>query len=74
MNILDQLAAHARERVAADRNVVPEEALKDKEGLQTMRNLARNMIFLMKAIADAKEKYGLPEVERAEYTNFADGK
>ena len=53
---------------------VQEEALKDKEGLQTMRNLARNMIFLMRAIADAKEKYGLPEVERADYTNFADGK
>ncbi len=53
---------------------VKEEALRDKEGLQTMRNLARNMIFLMKAIADAKEKYGLPEVERADYTNFADGK
>ena len=37
---------------------------KDLEGLQTMRNLARNMAFMIKAIADAKEKYGLPEVER----------
>ena len=53
---------------------VKEEALRDKEGLQTMRNLARNMTFLMRAIADAKEKYGLPAVERADYTNFADGK
>ena len=50
------------------------DALKDREGLQTMRNLARNMVFLMKAVADAKEKYGLPEEERAVYTNFADGK
>ena len=53
---------------------VPEEALKDAEGLQTMRNLARNMVFMMRAIADAKEKYGLPEEEHTYYTNFADGK
>lgn len=30
MNILDQLAAHARERVGADRRRVPEEALRDQ--------------------------------------------
>ena len=53
---------------------VKEEALKDREGRQTMRNLARNMTFLMRAIADAKEKYGLPAVEKADFTNFADGK
>ena len=50
------------------------DALKDGEGLQTMRNLARNMVFLMKAIADAKEQYGLPVEERSVYTSFADGK
>ena len=53
---------------------VKEEALKDKEGLQTMRNLARNMTFLMKAIAEAKTRYGLPAVEKNDFTNFADGK
>ena len=47
---------------------------KDLEGLQTMRNLARNMAFLIRAIADAKEKYGYPEQERQHYTCFADGK
>ncbi|MBQ8305724.1 MAG: flavodoxin family protein [Blautia sp.] len=47
---------------------------KDLEGLQTMRNLARNMVFLMKAIADAKEKYGLPEQEHEFFTSFPDGK
>ena len=35
-----------------------------------MRTLARNMSFLMKAIADAKEKYGLPEKEPRIATNF----
>ena len=39
------------------------EAAFDAEGLQTMRNLARNMSFLMKSIALGKEKYGLPQKE-----------
>ena len=51
-----------------------EDVKKDLEGLQTMRNLARNMAFMIKAFADAKEKYGLPEVERNAFTSFPDGK
>ncbi|MBQ9824633.1 MAG: flavodoxin family protein [Solobacterium sp.] len=47
---------------------------KDAEGLQTMRVLARNMAFLMKGIALAKEEYGLPEAEKTVFTNFMDGK
>ena len=48
----------------------PGEAAEDAEGLQTMRTLARNMAFLMKGIALAKEKYGLPEEEDRIATNF----
>lgn len=48
----------------------PGEALKDEEGMQTMRTLARNMSFLMKSIAIGKEKYGLPEKEPHAWTNF----
>ncbi len=51
-----------------------EDVRKDLEGLQTMRNLARNMAFMMRAIGDAKEKYGLPAVERGSFTSFPDGK
>ncbi len=51
-----------------------EDVKKDLEGLQTMRNLARNIVFMMNAISDAKEKYGLPEVERGSFTSFPDGK
>ena len=51
-----------------------EDVKKDLEGLQTMRNLARNMAFMIRAIADAKEKYGLPAVERGSFTSFPDGK
>jgi len=51
-----------------------EDVKKDLEGLQTMRNLARNMAFLIKAIGDAKGKYGTPEVEQQYFTHFMDGK
>ena len=48
----------------------PGEAEQDLEGLQTMRTLAKNMIFLIKAIAMAKEKYGLPKKEQWQSTHF----
>ena len=51
-----------------------EDVKKDPEGLQTMRNLAYNMAFLIRAIHDAEEKYGLPELERGSFTSFPDGK
>lgn len=35
-----------------------------------MRELANNMIFLMKSIALGKETYGLPEKEKKIMTNF----
>ena len=46
------------------------EAREDAEGMQTMRTLARNMAFLMKAIALGKERYGVPEREPFQRTNF----
>lgn len=49
----------------------PGEAVQDEEGMQTMRTLARNMIFLMKSIALGKEQFGLPEKEaEAKRTSF----
>jgi multimeric flavodoxin WrbA len=50
-----------------------EDAKKDAEGLQTMRNLAHNMAFMIKAIADGKEKYGMPVQEHDSFTSFTDG-
>ena len=52
----------------------PEDVKKDLEGLQTMRNLGRNMAFLIKAIAAEKEKSGLPLEEHDSFTSFPDGK
>ena len=46
------------------------EAAHDLEGMQTVRVLARNMSFLMKSIALGKEKFGLPETEEWQATNF----
>ena len=52
----------------------PDDVKKDLEGLQTMRNLGRNMAFLIKAIAAEKEKNGLPLEEHDALTSFPDGK
>lgn len=49
---------------------VPGEAQQDAEGLQTMRQLARNMSFLVKSIHLGKEKFGLPKHEERIATNF----
>ena len=51
-----------------------EDVEKDLEGLQTMRNLGRNIAFMVKAISAQKEKEGLPEVEKSFMTHFMDGK
>ena len=47
-----------------------EQAVQDEEGLQVMRNLARNMTFLMKSITLGKEQFGLPEKEKKIATNY----
>ena len=46
------------------------EANEDGEGLQMMRTLARNMVFLMRGVELAKEKYGLPAREPSVWTHF----
>lgn len=48
----------------------PGEAAEDFEGLQMMRALAENMVFLMRSIALGREKYGLPVPEKRVSTNF----
>ncbi|MBN1364201.1 MAG: flavodoxin family protein [Syntrophaceae bacterium] len=49
----------------------PQEVLQDKEGMQTMRTLGRNMAWLLKSIAAGKKAgVGLPEKEKRIRTNF----
>ena len=49
----------------------PEEVLQDKEGLQTMRNLARNMAWLLHCIeAGKKAGISVPQPESGSTTNF----
>lgn len=47
-----------------------EDVLADEEGVQTVRNLARNMVFLMQAIADGQEAHGIPDRNKTTFTNF----
>lgn len=53
---------------------VAEDVELDREGLQTMRTLGRNMAFLIKSIALGKERLGLPPKEPWTPTHFMDGK
>ena len=47
-----------------------EDVMQDAEGVQNLRILARNMAFLLRAIAAEKEKNGLPVQEEITFTNF----
>lgn len=42
----------------------------DLEGLQTMRNLGRNIAFMVKAFDAAKQEGGFPKQERSSFTSF----
>lgn len=49
----------------------PGEASQDAEGLQTMRNLAKNLAWMLKCFEAGREKgISLPETERGNQTNF----
>ncbi len=48
----------------------PGEAAQDAEGIRTMRNLAKNMSYMIKAFAAAKYAVSLPEPEPKAFTNF----
>lgn len=47
-----------------------EDVESDLEGLQTMRNLATNLIFMLRAFDTAKKEKGIPTQERGVFTNF----
>lgn len=47
------------------------ESAKDAEGMQTMRNLARNLAWMLKCFESGREKgIALPDTERGNRTNF----
>ena len=49
----------------------PEETMQDSEGMQTMRNIARNMAWILKCIQAGKQ-FGItvPQTETSAWTNF----
>lgn len=52
----------------------PEDVYKDKEGVQTMRNLGRNMAWILMCIEIGKNAgFNPPDMERGCHTNFIGG-
>lgn len=47
-----------------------EDVYADEEGVETIRNMAENMAFLMQCIQDGKNAYGLPKTPHAHFTDF----
>ncbi len=48
----------------------PEEVLQDVEGMQTMRNIAHNMAWLLKCIEMGRKQGIIPQTESGCWTNF----
>ena len=48
----------------------PDDVREDKEGLQTMRNIAHNMAWMLKCFELGKKNGIMPSVEAGEITNF----
>ena len=47
-----------------------EDVYADVEGVETIRNMAKNMAFLIKAIRDGRENIGQPETPHNNFMNF----
>ena len=47
-----------------------EDVLADAEGCETIRNMAANMAFMIRAIQAGKEQFGKPDVKHTQFTNF----
>ena len=47
-----------------------EDVLADTEGCETMRNMARNMAFMIKSIRAGAEQFGKPDAKHTQFMNF----
>ncbi len=47
-----------------------EDVMADVEGVETIRNMATNMAFMIRSIQAGKEQFGKPEVKHLQFTNF----
>ena len=48
----------------------PEDVMKDEEGMQTLRNLGRNMAYYLRMREMVKDKLDEPVIEKGNVTNF----
>ena len=49
---------------------VADDVLADTEGVETIRNMATNMAFMIKSIKAGAEQYGIPDVKHRQFLNF----
>lgn len=47
-----------------------EDVMADVEGVETIRNMAVNMAFMIKAIQAGREQFGKPDVKHTQFMNF----
>ena len=47
-----------------------EDVLADVEGVETIRNMATNMAFMIKSIRAGAEQFGIPDVRHTQFMNF----
>lgn len=47
-----------------------EDVMNDVEGVETIRNMATNMAFMIKSIKAGADQYGKPDVQHTQFMNF----
>ena len=47
-----------------------EDVLADVEGVETIRNMATNMAFMIKSVRAGAEQFGIPDVRHTQFMNF----
>jgi multimeric flavodoxin WrbA len=47
-----------------------EDVLADPEAVETVRNMATNIAFMIKSIQAGKDQYGKPDVKHKQFVNF----
>lgn len=47
-----------------------QDVMKDDEAVETMRNMATNMAFMIKSIQAGKDQFGKPDVQHTQFVNF----
>ena len=47
-----------------------EDVMKDTEGVETIRNMAANMAFMIKSIKAGQDRFGKPDIRHQQFLNY----